>query len=114
MSYRGLGSRRAVSEADQSGLNAGNWTTHFLSSDIAVKVAWFEVYRAVAENVPAGVPLRVTIGDRAVSFTVIGVGGEWDPTQPPLLQPGQDLYFLWGVAATGTPPEVTIWLRHEE
>lgn len=108
-----LGSRWAQATRDQSGLNADNWTTHFLANDIAIKVPSFELYRAVVENVGLGVPLKVFVGTRLVSYTTIGAGGEWDPTQPPLLQPGEDLYFCWGVPAAGAPPAVTIWLRYQ-
>lgn len=112
--YAGLGSRKQQATRDDSGLNDGNWTVHFAAVDIGVFLPWFEVYRAVAEKVTPGSTLRVYIGDQEISYAPFGgTGGEWDPSQPALMQPGQDMYFCFDHPATGTPPQVTIWLRFQ-
>lgn len=113
MSYVGLGSRWKDASLDTTGDNTGNWTTIFNPDDIAVKVPWFELYRGVASNVPPGTILTVRVGIQLISAVELGQIGEWDPTQPPLLQPAQELRFYWSAQAMGTPPRMTIWLRYD-
>jgi len=119
MSYAGLGSRWKDAAPDATGNNTGNFTTQFTAADIGVKVPWFELYRAVATNVAGGTGLTVMVGDRPISAVLLNVLGEWDPTQPPLLQPGQDLNFYWSAPAViggqkvTVVPRVTIWLRYD-
>lgn len=113
--YVGLGARLLEAKADNTGQNPGNYTTVFTSAVLAVNVAWFEVYAAVAEYVPPGATARIYVGVYARSYAQFGPGGEWDPTQPVLLQPGQELYFYWSTATSlpGRPPKVTLWLRYD-
>jgi hypothetical protein len=113
--YVGLGNRSLTAAADTSGFNPGNWTNAFTADVLAVQVPQFEIYHGVVSNAPAGASAIIQVGVRQVSFTAPGLGGgsEWDPSQPPILLPGQDLYFLWDTAASGTPPVVTLWLRYD-
>lgn len=116
MSYATLGSRYQESENDATGLNTGNFTTAFTAADLGVKVPEFEVARGIVQDILPGATAVVTIGVRGVSYTRIGAAGaEWDPVQPPILRPGQDLYFLWSTPySAGTkPPRVTVWLRYD-
>lgn len=113
MAYIPLGSRYALAAADQTGQNDGNYTTAFTADILGINVPYFEVFHAVVENVPAGASAKVAIGIRAFSFTFPFTGSEWDPTQPPLIQPGQDLFFFWSIADSGTAPATTIWLRYD-
>ncbi|TNC19060.1 hypothetical protein [Amycolatopsis alkalitolerans] len=114
VSYAGLGSRWADAEPDSTGDNTGNWTTVLSAADLGVQVPWYEIYRGVAERVAPGTALRVRIGSHPVSAVQLGEVGEWDPAQPPLIQKGQDVEFLWDAPATGTPPRITIWLRYDD
>lgn len=113
--YIGLGSRMVAATADQTGNNPGNWTNAFSAAVLGVHVAQYEIYRGVAEHAPPGAVAIVKAGARTMSFTApgFGAGSEWDPTQPPILVPGQDVYFYWNAAAAGTPPVVTLWLRYD-
>lgn len=115
MTLATLGSRQLPSAADATGLNTGNWTTAFTSDQLGVTVPEFEVYHAVVQGILPGATAVVTIGIRPFSYTSIGAAGaEWDPFQPPVLRPGDDLYFLWTTpVASGNPPTVTIWLRYD-
>lgn len=113
MAHIGLGSRMAKAEPDQTGNNDGNWTTSFLAADLAVTVPWFEIHRAVVENVPPAATAIVAIGNRHYSFTAPLAASEWDPVQPPLVMPGQDVFFYWSAAAAGDPPVTTIWMRYD-
>ena len=114
--YVNLGSRPPNTAApDTTGLNTGNWTNALTSDILGINVPQAELYKAVVTSAPAGASASIMIGTRLVSFTAPGLGGgsEYDPSQPPLLLPGQDLYFLWTAAASGTPPVVTVWLRYD-
>ena len=46
---------------------------------------------------------------------MFGTGGEWDPAQAKLLQPGQELFFYWNIATSvpGPAPRITLWLRYD-
>jgi hypothetical protein len=113
--YIGLGNRSVTAAEDTTGQNPGNWTNDFSASVLGVSVPQFEVYRGVVTNSPAGGSAVIQAGIRELSFTAPGLGGgsEWDPSQPPILLPGQDLYFFWNIAASGTAPVVTLWLRYD-
>ena len=113
MAYVSQGSRYAAAAADATGNNTGNWTTVFSAADLAVRVPQFEIHHAVVEDVPAGATAVVAIGIRHYSFTAPQGGSEWDPVQPPLIRPGDDVYLYWSAPATGTPPKTTIWLRYD-
>ena len=67
----------------------------------------------VVTSVPIGAQALIQIGTRPYSFTQPFSGSEWDPEQPMLLNPGQDVYFLWNVAASGVPPIVTMYFRYD-
>lgn len=142
-SYVGLGSRYLVSALDQTGLNTGNLTTAFTSGVLNIDVASYELYHIVISSVPSGASANLYIGARKWGFTNPNSGTEWDPTQPMLLNPGQDLYFLWNIAyitpanildqagnpildqagnnikdqgqvlASSSRPQVTCWFRYD-
>jgi hypothetical protein len=113
--YIGLGNRSVTAAEDPTGLNPGNWTNAFTADVLGITVPQFEIYRGVVTSSPALGVAAIQVGVRQVSFTAPGFGGgsEWDPSQPPILLPGQDLYFFWTAAASGTPPVVTLWLRYD-
>jgi len=101
---------------DNTGFNPGNFTNAFTSDKINIRIANFECYHMVVTNAPFGGAATVQIGTRPYSFTQPFGGSEWDPQQPMLLNPGQDVYFLWNVAVagfTGPPPLVTMYFRYD-
>ncbi len=113
MPYQPLGSLRTESAPDTTGRNTGNWTTTITVADVS-RVAVAEIYHAVVENNLPGAWARIQIGIRSFSFTQPLSGAEWDPVNPPLLGPGQTIYFLWNTAATiGQAPVVTTWWRYD-
>lgn len=113
MSYLPLTQVTTTATADQTGKNTGNLTNAFTTSEMP-RCAWFEVYHMVVTNVPAGAQAQISIGNKLWGFTYPLGGSEWDPQQPMLLQNGQEVYFLWSVADTVTPPPiVTMWLRYD-
>ena len=113
MAYIGLGSRMLAAVLDPTGSNEGKWTTAFTADVLNIGVPWAEVYRAVVEEVPPATTAIVAVGKRHCSFTAPLAAAEWDPTQPQLISPGQDLFFFWSAAAAGQPPVTTIWLRYD-
>lgn len=114
MAYAGLGSVFKDATADDTGLNSGNWTTHFTPADIGATVPWFEVYHMVISNSRPGTTAKICVGTHEWSWVQPGTGAEWDPSQAMLLQPGQDVFFYWDQPASGVPPRVTLWLRYDK
>lgn len=113
MPYLPLGSVQQAATADNTLQNAGNWTNPFTSDVININVPYFECHHIYVANVPAGASATIRIGTRNYSFTQPFGGSEWDPAQPMLLNPGQDVFFFWTATATGTPPTVTMWFRYD-
>jgi hypothetical protein len=113
MSYIPLGSKVTTAIADTSTLNKGNWTNQFTKQQIGINVAFFECYAVTAVNVPKLVTVDVYVNTRFRSSAVLYGNAEWDPSQPMLLTPGDEVYFAWQVAASGTAPEVTMWFRYD-
>jgi len=113
--YLPLGSALPLAATlDNTGFNSGNWTNAFTADKINIKIGNFECYHMVVSQVPAGAAAVIRIGTRPYSFTQPFGGSEWDPQQPMLLQPGQDVYFLWDVAVTVLPaPLVTMYFRYD-
>jgi hypothetical protein len=113
VAYIGLGSRSVVATTDTTGFNAGNWTNSFTSAVININVANYEMYHAVITSAPAGAQATVQVDAQIYSFSFPLFGSEWDPQQPLLLQPGREIYFLWNITASGTPPQVNCYFRYD-
>ena|SRR6516164_10380586 len=114
MAYVGLGSRRVISAPDLTGLNPGNYTTAFTPATINTNVPYFEVYKMIVENVPLGFSATIVIDNKKFSFTLPNQGSEWDPAQPMLLIPSNELDFLWNIPTSNTTvPIVTAWFRFD-
>ena len=115
MSYLSLQSRSTTAALDTTGLNDGNLTNAFTAREL-FPVAQYELYHMVVTDVPAGANGAVYIGARQWGFTFPNSGSEWDPSQPMLLTPGQEIYILWNIASpspTGLYPVVTGWFRYD-
>jgi hypothetical protein len=114
MSYIGLGSRGPnVAARDTTGLNVGNYTNAFTPAAMACNVPAFEVYHMIISNVPIGANAQIVINNKPWGFTYPLQGAEWNPPQPMLLNPTDELDFLWSIAASGQAPNVTVWLRYD-
>jgi hypothetical protein len=114
MPYVGLGSRRVVAALDQTGLNTGNLTSAFTPAVININVPYYEVYKMIVENVPIGFSATCVIDTKHFSFTLPNQGSEWDPAQPMLMIPSNELDLLWNIpVANPTVPIVTAWFRFD-
>lgn len=114
MSYIGLGSRGPNTGAsDSTGLNTGNFTNAFTPAILATNVPYFEIYHMIVTNVPVGANAQIVVNNKPWGFTYPLFGSEWDPSQPLLMNPTDEIDFLWNVLASGTPPLVTVWLRYD-
>jgi hypothetical protein len=113
MSYIGLGRKKVVAAKDLTGLNTGNWTNAFDQAVLGAKVPYFECHHISAVQVPGVSTLTAYIGLDIWSAVVLAGNAEWDPAQPMLLTPGDEVYFAWNKAASGAPPVVTMWLRYD-
>ena len=113
MSYIELGVRKATGAADATGNNKGNWTVVFTPTDLATNIAYFEIYHAVISGAP-GSTMTWFVDNKQWETTAAGDINSWDPNQPLLMIPGQNLYFYWSDPVTdNTPPTVTIWMRYD-
>lgn len=113
MSYIGLGRKKAVAAADLTGLNPGNWTNVFDHSVLKANISYFECHHMSAVNVPGISTLTVYVGNDVWSSVELFGSSEWDPSQPLILTPDDDVYLCWNQAATGTPPVCWMWLRYD-
>jgi len=113
MSYIGLGRKKITAAADLTGLNPGNFTNAFDHGTLAANVSYFEIYHfAVTDLAQISTVVIYVDSDPYSSGQLIG-NAEWDPSQPLLLSPADDVYLCWNIADTGTPPVVTAWLRYD-
>jgi hypothetical protein len=103
-----------VASADQTNLNPGNLTTAFTPAVININVPYFEIYKMMVENVPTGFAASVVINAKLFSFTLPLTGSEWDPSQPMLLNPSDELDLLWTIpVSNGMVPICTAWFRFD-
>lgn len=112
MSYIGLGSRVLTAATDTSGLNAGNYSSQFAAAAMSVNVPYFEVYSMSVTGLGSVATITVYVNGKVRSTAKLLGNAEWDPNQPILLTPADELLLAWDFG-TGTPPSATIWLRYD-
>ncbi len=113
MTYISLGSRVVTAALDQTGLNTGNYSNSFTPAVLNVNVSYFEIYHMVVTQVMAGAQATIYLNNKNFGFCYPNIGAEWNPAQPLLLNPADELDFCWNVTASGTPPLVTAYLRYD-
>lgn len=114
MGYIPLGTRGPViGTLDNSGHNPGNWTIAFTPNLLTVNVSYFEVYKMIVQGA-SGTTFNVFVDLMQWDTAVYGTQNSWDPMQPLLMKPGENLYFCYSDAVSDlTPPIATIWLRYD-
>lgn len=113
MSYVPLGSKVVKAVKDTTGLNPNNWTNVFDVGVLGAKVPVYEVYSIVVTQVPQGATLTAFVGSRQRSAALLAGSAEDDMAQPILMTPTDELFLCWNVAASGTAPVATVWLRYD-
>ena len=114
-SYTLLAPVAVTAAADATGLNTGNLTSAFTSSYLPV-INTYEVYHMTVTSAPVLASASILLRNKVYSTVVADISGknEYDPNQPPILNAGDELYFLWNIAASSaTIPVVTIWPRYD-
>lgn len=115
-SYVPIGARPLTAKPDTTSRNKGNYTNAFTPDILNVKVPFFEIHHALFTSARLLDSVTIFIGTFQWSFASVGFGGgsEWDPAEPMLLRPGDELYFFWSTPVSVTPaPVVTPWLRFD-
>lgn len=113
MSYISLGSRTVAAALDTTGLNNGNYSNSFTPAVLNTNVSYYEVYHMVVTSVPGGAQAIIYINNKFYGFCYPNVGSEWNPAQPILMNPADEIDFCWNIAAAGTAPLVTAYLRYD-
>jgi hypothetical protein len=113
VSYIPLGSRAVTAALDTTGLNTGNYSNSFTPAVMNTNVSYYEVYHMVVTNVPGGAQATIYINNKVYGFCFPNAGSEWNPAQPIELNPADEIDFCWNLAASGTAPLVTAYLRYD-
>lgn len=97
---------------DTTGLNTGNLTTAATSDLLNIKVANYEIYHMVLQNVPPGASAKIFRNSAPFGFTFPFGGSEWWGRL--LMRQSDSLYFRWSVAVGVTPlPQLTCYFRYD-
>jgi hypothetical protein len=113
-SYRPLPQVAVTATADTTGQNTGNWTNAFVASvlpDINTYEIWHMTVTAAQVLGSATIKLRNQVFS-VVTADLTG-NNEWDPSQPMIVNAGDELFYLWNYAASGTAPVATLWMRYD-
>lgn len=113
MPYASLGARTVTAGPDLTGSNPGRLTSVFDTAVLAVTVPFFELYRAVVQSATPGCEATVCVDAYPASWNIFGTGAEWDPAQPPILRPGQSVFFYWDLSVGRRAPVTTLWFRYD-
>ncbi len=113
MSYISLGRKKVTATADTTGLNTGNWTNAYTHAVLGAKVAYFECHHMAVTQLSGIATLTTYVVNDVWSSVVLGGNSEWDPSQPLLLRPDDEVFLCWSLPATGTPPVSYLWLRYD-
>jgi len=100
---------------DRTGKNAGNYTISFTAADLPV-ISQLEIYHMTVSNAPVLATAQILVRNTLFSVVTALLGGfnEWDPSEPALINSGDEIDFLWAVATSVTPaPQATLWLRYD-
>jgi len=116
-----LGSRQVQATLDATGLNTGNWTAQLTDQILNSQVDPYEIYHFyVSTSTGVNFTSPGAIGQFMVWINNVpwdnepySANNSWDPSQPMILHPGDEVDFFFSFG-TGTPPIVTAWLRYND
>lgn len=113
MSYIGLGSRGPLNAAlDTTQLNKGNLTNYFDAAALTAKVPYYEIYSMSVTGLTIVGNLIVYVSGKIRTTAKLFGNSEWDPQQPILMTPQDEIVFAWDFSS-GSTPAVTLWLRYD-
>lgn len=112
MSYVPLGSRTAAGALDSTGLDPGSYSNFFGPAQLGVNQDYFEVYSMSVTGLTTLATVTVYVNGQVRSTALLFGNSEWDPNQPILLIPGDQLTLAWDFG-TGAAPTATVWLRYD-
>lgn len=121
MAYQTLGSRQVVATPDATGLNPGNWTVQLTDQILNSQVDPYEIYHffvSTSSTLSFTSPgatgqFQVWINNVPWDNEPYSANNSWDPSQPMILHPGDEVDFFFSFG-TGTAPIVTAWLRYSD
>jgi|SRR6202035_1806297 len=97
---------------DNTGQNAGKLTTAATSDLLNIKVANYEIYHMVLQQVPAGASANIFRNSTPFGFTFPFGGSEWWGRM--LLRQSDSVFFRWSVPVGTTPvPLLTCYFRYD-
>jgi hypothetical protein len=105
-----------IAQPDTTGANTGNLTNALTGAFIGISVPVFECYHMTVSSVPIGAAAVIRRNLQVYSYVVPYSGSEWDPSQPMLMRPGDEIDFLWSITpaeAAGVLPVVTAFFRFD-
>jgi hypothetical protein len=120
MTLQTLGSR-TVTAAIDTGRNTGLWTAVFNDQILAINENPFEIYHIYIATTQllnwSAVPLfgqfQVWINGNPWDNVPFTANNSWDPSQPMILHPGDEVDFYFSFSTTPAPI-VTAWLRYND
>lgn len=107
-----LGSRTVTAAADTTGLNAGNYTCLFDAAALNINVPFYEIYSMSVTKLATVQTVTVYVNGQVRSTAKLLGNSEWDPSQPILLLPSDQVALAWDFGS-GTKPVATVWLRYD-
>lgn len=123
MTLQTLGCRVITATMDQTGRNTGNWTAQCTDQAINVNVDPYQVYHIylattqllqwTTQGQAIAGQFQVWINGNPWDNVPYSANNSWDPAQPMILHPGDEIDFFFSFG-TGSPPIVTLWLRYND
>jgi hypothetical protein len=121
LTYQTLGGRPVTATLDETGRNPGNWTAQITESDFNANVDPYEVYHIYIATTqmlqfsatPITGQFQVWINGLPWDNVPYSANNSWDPSQPMILHPGDEVDFFFSFG-TGQAPIVTVWLRYDD
>lgn len=113
-SYRDIGPTQLLTATpDQTTRNPGNWTIEATQAALNCYVSLAEIYH-IAIDGPVQSSVAIYRGTRLWENVSQGWSNSWDPTNPMIVRPTDEVFFFWKAAAgVWFPvPTATLWLRY--
>jgi hypothetical protein len=121
MALQTLGARTVMAAPDTTGRNGTNWTATCTADLMNVNVDPYQVYHIYLASTqlldwsanPIAGQFQVWINGNPWDNVPYSANNAWDPAQPMILHPGDEVDFFFSFN-TGQAPIVTLWLRYDD